>query len=653
MQGVFLLSLGLLLIFGACRRNQPTLIDRNEAPNTELWFAPPDSTEYEYLVHLYWRGVDNDGTAVQFIWTIRDSIVEDENSDLYWDPSNKLSDFREGRTTTRTDSIFSFTAFKDVDGLGVNTNRQAFLIAAIDDNGTIDASPAWTEFIAKIDAFPEIHFWTHIDLTKTEYVHADIPKDTIGVMQPLAISFNGTTANGAINAYKFFSLTSGVFIDGENLWSENLTDTMVTLPNTGNDMLPSGVFKLAVQCRDDADAESPVDSAPPNKRGTCQVVVNFDPQTEFLDVYNTYHTTGGMVEEEVFFADGVPDTVPYKSFVRIRYFGEDDERDGKINCTSLKPDSCIGFQVAYRASNPYNSAANEFSLWHPRNGLHDTDSLSSTDSNTFYIGTLNYILMARAVDEHSRPDGTPPSIKIVGNFAPSLDSIAVIDHLGQRIDLSIVDTLTWNFWKGEGFPYNCECDTVDKPTQWCRGNPSDPFECQFEEWPNNGESFDFFKVFSFSIRAWGHDHPKDPPPSATDGFGSGIKSWNYRVMNTQLQVVDLGKSVLGWFEQKNASNNLVLNRLNDEIRWKVFYPGPFAPEPDPVGDTVFENLPSWLGQEYTFILKARDTPVRTPDDFTQWIMVNGRENLINSFGDASLGRQTPERFFAFHIELVR
>ena len=57
----------------SCRRNQPSLVDANRPPDTELWYAPPDSTEYEYLVHLYWRGVDADGIAERYIWTVTDT----------------------------------------------------------------------------------------------------------------------------------------------------------------------------------------------------------------------------------------------------------------------------------------------------------------------------------------------------------------------------------------------------------------------------------------------------------------------------------------------------------------------------------------------------------------------------------------------------
>ncbi len=60
---VFLLVVCLSVVVFSCRRNQPSLVDANRPPDTELWYAPLDSTEYEWNVHLYWRGVDGDGIA--------------------------------------------------------------------------------------------------------------------------------------------------------------------------------------------------------------------------------------------------------------------------------------------------------------------------------------------------------------------------------------------------------------------------------------------------------------------------------------------------------------------------------------------------------------------------------------------------------------
>ena len=153
--GIFVCFLCLLMILSAsCRRNQPSLVDANQAPNTELWYAPPESTEYEYRVHIFWRGIDNDGTVERYIWTKTDTIIAGE---LAWNPSERLRDFRSGRITTRTDSIFSFTAYQSTGGgLGLKKNRQAFHIAAIDDRGVPDPSPARIEFVATIDKLPAL-----------------------------------------------------------------------------------------------------------------------------------------------------------------------------------------------------------------------------------------------------------------------------------------------------------------------------------------------------------------------------------------------------------------------------------------------------------------------------------------------------------------
>jgi hypothetical protein len=243
-------------------------------------------------------------------------------------------------------------------------------------------------------------------------------------------------------------------------------------------------------------------------------------------------------------------------------------------------------------------------------------------------------------------------LNVIGNYAPSLDSIAVEDHLGNRIDLSSLETVTWNFWKGKGWPYECECDTVDKPEIIC-GSPTDPPGCQFQQFPGNGQTLDYFKIFSVHIKGWGHDNPNDPTGREKDPLGSGVKSWNYRVMNDQGQFMNMGKSLAEWFAQKDGDGNAAIDFLDDEIRWKVYYPGPFKPDPDPMGDTVFENLPSWMGENLTVVLVGRDTPPQSLFEFEQTIFINGTPVLINSFGDASLGRRTEERAFAFRIELVR
>jgi hypothetical protein len=108
------LAVCLVAVTASCRRNQPSLVDRNHPPDTQLWYAPPDSTEYEYLVHMYWRGVDRDGTTDRFIWTIQDTLAL---GDSYWNPRPPPG-YRIGRID-QDRFVFSFTAYKDVGGVGV------------------------------------------------------------------------------------------------------------------------------------------------------------------------------------------------------------------------------------------------------------------------------------------------------------------------------------------------------------------------------------------------------------------------------------------------------------------------------------------------------------------------------------------------------
>jgi hypothetical protein len=469
---------------------------------------------------------------------------------------------------------------------------------------------AITVDVTELTELPEVHFATHIDGTSRAYTDSTIPRDTVAVMEPFDISWHGITPNRAITHYWYTPLTGD---PGAGVWYDDLTDTLKTFTNTGDDLLPSGVFKLGARARDAAGAESPI-NAGVFSEGVCQIVVNFDPDTRITNVVNTYTPgSGGERVRVIEFADGVPDTVSYKSWVRIDYAGWDDARDGRIECNDLEPDKCIGFQAAYARTSTI-PGADEFSLWQPRDKpFHDTDPFSSADSNSFSIPSAEMELFARAVDEHSRPDGTPPSVDVIGNFTPTLDSVVVADHLGNRLDLAVVDTVTWNFWKGEGWPYKDVTDTLEL------GGPEPKF----------------VKTFSFSIRAWGRDHPWDPP-------GSGVKAWRYMVQNSQGAYIDLGRSNAGFFD--GAS----IDALDERIAITFRYPAT-----DPMGDTVFADLPSWFNDDLTFFLMGRDTAVNGEPDFYQYIFINGNQQTINVFPAGSLGRRTAEKTFTFRVRLVR
>jgi hypothetical protein len=636
-QGVFLFSLCLLVVVSACRRNAPDLVDTNAAPETELWFAPPTQTEYEYLVHLFWRGVDIDGTTESFIWTITDTLdIEDETR---WNPSARLRDLRSGHFISRTDTVLAFTAFRDVGGIGIRKNRQTFHIASIDDNGVIDPSPAAVEFVATIERLPHVDFtvW-RVDPNSPDpgnpvfvpypYEPLEVPQDTVGMFRPFQVSYHGSTNNGIVRGYRWRPLSTSIVIPGADVWTDDLSDTLRIFTNTGNDTLPATVFRLAAQCRDDAGAESPVAAGSFNE-GVAQVVVNFDPDTRIHNIENTFNLNGVPTQRTIDFTDSVPDTVSYLSWVRIDYSGWDDDRDVK-RCppASINPDRCIEFQFRYKRVSSRVRGSREDSGWLPNvEPFQNSDINSATDSNSVNVGSLEYEFLVRALDENGTPDGStdrlvggvpvPQSrVDIVGNFDPTLDGVSVVDNNGAPIDLTgpVVDTLTW-------------------------------------DWNSVPPVLDFVnlvwtKTFEWRIGAQGHDHPWDPQDS-------GVKSWRYFIF-TDYGTVDqafwpLARAGETWVD------GVSLNILDDKFELTFRYP-----IDDTNADTIFDNLPGYFDETLTVLLSGRDTSV-DEDEFEQIVFLDvdptpgtpAVPETVNQFPSASFGRWTHEQEFAFYFRMVR
>jgi hypothetical protein len=610
----------------SCRRQQPSLIDRNQPPDTQLWYAPPDSSEYQYTVHMYWRGIDRDGTTSRFIWAVQDTIA---GQGLSWNPALRLRDYRAGHITSRTDSVFSFTAYKNVSGVGVRKNRQAFFVAAIDDNGVIDPFPAAVEFVATIAQLPQIRFTNHINGVKIPYHYQIPPRDTVGMYKPFAISYHGITTNGRIRGYQYFPLSTEIVIPGAGLWYENLADTLREFPNTVADPIPNGTFRFAAKCIDDAGAESQVDAGA-FRSGVSQIVVNFDPNTWMTRAKRTtfYNPPRGTVVEDINFTDSKPDTVPYKSWITIFYYAHDDRRDTKL-CSVADPDECIDFNIkVVRASERLGNAGFEDSGLLPRSGVHDSDANSTADSNSVNIGSFEYDLRAVSVDENGTRDGTPASVHVIGNYDPTLDTFAMQDQFGVPVNTASIDTVTWNFYKGIGWPYDAQSDTVQTDDR-------------------------FFKEFGFRIIATGHDDSRDPQDSA-------IKSWRYGAF-TGFQSLDnpgtsvqIGRSGAAWFPGDAP------NHVDELARVKVRYD-------DPEGDDIFANPGEfglgYVNQVITVVFYGRDTQLLEGnfDQYVFWNFVTPGEkasalstkNLINSVNAAESGRWTQPKIVSFYLRFTR
>ena len=605
----------------SCRRNQPSLVDTNRGPDTELWYAPPLQTDYEYLVHIYWRGADDDGTVEKYIWTKTDTIVAGE---LAWNPADRLRDYRSGRIIYRTDSIFSFTAYQSTGGgLGLKKNRQAFHVAAIDNSGVIDDTPARVEFIATIDELPTIRFrvWREELLAsctspsgytkewrEIEYDPAAPP--SVGMFRPFKIAYEGQTENGVITQYQWFPLSLSITLEGAGIWSMDLADTLRDFPNTGELALASGIFRFAAQCEDEAEARSFVDAGR-FQEGVCQIAVNFDPQTEIFEVSNTYFFDGTPQSRTINFNDAIPDTIPYRSWVKLFYRGSNDSIV-TINCPdereiSLPRDSsiceddtnqCIKYQMSFYNNSERFPYVESRTSWLPEGGQ-DNNQFGVTDSTSINIGSVEYEVFVRSLDEYGKPDRTPSRIEFVGNFDPVLDSFYVMDHLGNRVFDE--DTLYWNWWK---------------PTN------TDTF---------NEQTFKFEKFFYFSVNASGHDHPIE--------FNSGIKNWLYYFYDLD--------GVFNRFARAGAwVPGQSLNNISDSLKVTFSY-SPL----DPFGNEIFANPPYYVNKTYDLIIKGRDTFVG--EEFNQFMFIKGTKVLINSYPHSNLGRWTSERSMRFHLKFFR
>lgn len=110
---------------------------------------PGKPGELPVRYHLYWAGSDLDGAVTGFYWAVVETLPVPPGDGLGVPslPGPKPQDYR---FTTRTDSIFIFTASEDVP-----VREHTFFIYAVDNKGRPDPTPARFMFRA-YDRFPPL-----------------------------------------------------------------------------------------------------------------------------------------------------------------------------------------------------------------------------------------------------------------------------------------------------------------------------------------------------------------------------------------------------------------------------------------------------------------------------------------------------------------
>lgn len=164
-----ILIAALLVLVGiGCRKPLAPSSDSNAAPETWITAAPQDTITSRndqgqttgpvsvgviaFRFHLYWAGSDHDGEVRGFYWAVTETVRTPGIETDPPVPAPKPSDYR---YTSKTDSVFIFNVAEQT-----RTRRHAFYLAAVDNEGKVDPTPARFVFDA-LDRFPPFAAFVH------------------------------------------------------------------------------------------------------------------------------------------------------------------------------------------------------------------------------------------------------------------------------------------------------------------------------------------------------------------------------------------------------------------------------------------------------------------------------------------------------------
>jgi len=331
------------------------------------------------------------------------------------------------------------------------------------------------------------------------------------------------------------------------------------------------------------------------------VEVGLGPNTEITGVISTYFIGGTEHVEALVLTDGIPDTVPYGSWIKVLYRGvASPQGDSLCNDPTNK---CLWYQKNYTWVSVRDPDNPRTIAWRPPE-TEDNNLFGVEDSTSMNIGSLQYTFRTRAYDQFDRADQTPAEVEIVGNFPPILDTQSIENHDGTAV--ADGDTVLWDWWH----PAN-EPDTIDAF--------------------NN----EVVRKFYFVVKATGHDDPREA--------NFGVKSWKYSFLLAGSNPDTF--AVLG-----SRAGDFVDGYTVDELADTAMVTFRYSFTGDPGGANVRANLPDYLNKEYIYSVTGRDLSML--DRFDQRMYILGASWLMNSFNTAAYGRWTERREQRFFLKLV-
>lgn len=394
-------------------------LDRNRPPRTYIVAAPIDSagvgegSRSSYKVHLYWRGEDDDGYVVGFLWAFDDS---------------SSGNFR---YTSKTDSTFELVVNDSTLLTGTTTTLgvskyHTFYVRAVDNLGKPDPGIAVFNrrtFLAST-LQPNVKFTGALPGPLSPYYEPPESTiiDTLSDAQPFKIEWRGQDPDGRVTRYKF----------NVGTYESPLTPDTVAYFNdpsqTGSIGLPSGVYTMTVTAIDNANAV--------NKKAFV-FVVNHDPETWFvprgapIGHYIQPFLEGNRVNITGTFAPG--DTVPYRSTVWWEWDASDTS-GGETN-------RLTGWSVYLNPGVRNNGEP--YTIGFVDTLQHGDPPIRFTTNNPAVVGPAGFVslildsldagynltLYARSRDASLRGDGTPAQFRFNCDFTPRLLAVTYRDTL--------------------------------------------------------------------------------------------------------------------------------------------------------------------------------------------------------------------------------
>jgi len=580
------------LLFG-CRAFEPEAVIVNRLPETYIIGSPAETSGAYFHFRVFWYGTDSDGFVERYMWALTDTSIQDvetddDEEDERFNPATNVNTREIGTYTTRTDTVFDF----QIDQGPLLSYDMTLHLAAMDDRGEFDRTPARLRFFSNALGNPVVNFYRseiNPDSLMANY-------DTLAFGEPLFLRWAGTTPN--LTAYDPVLLaerdTVYPYDDGlfgfkwripafencndaqEDCWNPKAFDEAtgdsfsyfgdVTGLNFLNDDSGDGPFtmrhdagrlELLVNTLDVAGVQVPA-----NKQAF-YILVNYEPDTYILrgetdpeypddtrtyPYYTVFHGGDGVAGDYAFMEG---DTVPDGAYVVFKALGWDDPRD-----QILEPDSTLQFQGLFEAGQNiqidgiYNTFKTTYSaLHHTAEWTAENPTDISSDTLGFEVGPFNYDVVMRSADENLTRDGSPDTFSFVGNFPPCVQTIEVMNNSTEFFGPSAVyEDICYDRASLEEVPelkvyYNNPGHATD-PTI-LRGpsyNSGIPMSDVIWVSPNSGAISlnpeppvigDWTAINSFYyayvMYLSGKDHPKEHWPAIGQQAHRRIKSWKYQV----------------------------------------------------------------------------------------------------------------------------